>query len=190
MKWKVFKSKTFSSHWKSSLDGLASSHLSWLTLSGTPKILLYCMEYRWHMTHGILSIESSDVGVWLVWILTTKCKSLKRVETCQKRAFHFISGCYVNPFFRFNLPKSFYSLHVYMYPLICSTLNPWLFICIWMMLLLSRTLKDTRLSLADCTHNPYSFCLLKCAIIPLGLYWPAIAMIISSCLVSSCYQVN
>jgi hypothetical protein len=35
-----------------------------------------------------LSIESSDVNVWLVWILTTKHKSLKRVETCQK---HFNS---------------------------------------------------------------------------------------------------
>jgi hypothetical protein len=32
--------------WKSSLDGLASSHVSRLTLSGMPKILLYCTEYR------------------------------------------------------------------------------------------------------------------------------------------------
>jgi hypothetical protein len=37
----------------------------------------------------VLSIESSEVYVWLVWILTTKCKSLKRVETCQKKFFTF-----------------------------------------------------------------------------------------------------
>ncbi len=36
-----------------------------------------------------LSIESSEVNVWLVWILTTKHKSLKRVETCQKKHFNF-----------------------------------------------------------------------------------------------------
>jgi hypothetical protein len=45
--------QTASSLWKSSLDGLASSHVLHLTLSGAPKILLYCMEYRrpttnWH----------------------------------------------------------------------------------------------------------------------------------------------
>jgi hypothetical protein len=38
--------QTASSLWKSSLDGLASSHVLRLTLSGTPKILLYCTEYR------------------------------------------------------------------------------------------------------------------------------------------------
>ncbi len=36
-----------------------------------------------------LSIESSEVNMWLVWILTTKHKSLKRVETCQKKHFNF-----------------------------------------------------------------------------------------------------
>jgi hypothetical protein len=36
-----------------------------------------------------LSIESSEMNVWLVWILTSKCKSLKRVETCQKKHFTF-----------------------------------------------------------------------------------------------------
>ncbi len=35
-----------------------------------------------------LSTELSEVNVWLVWILTTKRKSLKRVETCQKKK-HF-----------------------------------------------------------------------------------------------------
>jgi hypothetical protein len=43
-------SKTASSLWKSSLDGLASSHVSRLTLSGAPKIHLYCTEYRRPMT--------------------------------------------------------------------------------------------------------------------------------------------
>jgi hypothetical protein len=38
--------QTASSLWKSSLHGLASSHVLRLTLSGTPKILLYCTEYR------------------------------------------------------------------------------------------------------------------------------------------------
>ncbi len=36
-----------------------------------------------------LSIKSNEVNVWLVWILTTKRKSLKRVETCQKNHFTF-----------------------------------------------------------------------------------------------------
>jgi hypothetical protein len=44
--WKVFMSKTTSSLWKSSLDGLASSHILRLTLLGPPKILLYCTEYN------------------------------------------------------------------------------------------------------------------------------------------------
>jgi hypothetical protein len=40
-------------------------------------------------TYGkkITSIELSEVYVWLVWILTTKCKSLMRVETCQEKYF-------------------------------------------------------------------------------------------------------
>ncbi len=33
------------------LNGLAFSHVSRLTLSGAPKILLYCTEYRWPTTH-------------------------------------------------------------------------------------------------------------------------------------------
>ncbi len=35
----------------------------------------------------VTSIESSEVYVWLVWILTTRRKSLKRVETCQEKYF-------------------------------------------------------------------------------------------------------
>ena len=47
-----------------------------------------------------LSIESSEVNVWLVWILTTKRKSLKRVETCQKKHFNSWLFCHVNSFFQ------------------------------------------------------------------------------------------
>ncbi len=101
------------------LNGLASSHVLRLTLLGAPKILLYCTEYNWPMTlaptneesswaqcgknltgKNNLSIESSEVNVWLVWILTTKRKSLKRVETCQKKHFNFWLFCYVNSFFQ------------------------------------------------------------------------------------------
>jgi hypothetical protein len=35
----------------------------------------------------ITFIELSEVYVWLVWILITKCKSLMRVETCQEKYF-------------------------------------------------------------------------------------------------------
>jgi hypothetical protein len=35
----------------------------------------------------ITSIELSKVKVWLVWILTTKRKSLRRVETCHEKYF-------------------------------------------------------------------------------------------------------
>ncbi len=101
------------------LNGLALSQVSRLTLSGTPKILLYCTEYNWPSTlaptneesswaqwgknlqeKNYLSIESSEVNVWLVWILPIKHKSLKRVETCQKKHFNFWLFCYVNSFFQ------------------------------------------------------------------------------------------
>ncbi len=81
------------------------------------KILLYCMEYRrpttlapmneeswaqWgkNLIGKNLSIESSEVNVWLIWILTTKRKSLKRVETCQKKHFNFWLFCCINSFFQ------------------------------------------------------------------------------------------
>ncbi len=46
--------QTVLSLWKSSLDGLASSQVLRLTLSGAPKIILYCTEYRQPTTlcHG------------------------------------------------------------------------------------------------------------------------------------------
>jgi hypothetical protein len=70
------------------------------------------------------TIESSEVYVWLVWVLTTKRKSLKRVETCQKRAFYFLTFCYVNLFFRFNLSNDFYSLDIYTYPFNLFRIEP------------------------------------------------------------------
>ena len=119
----------------------------------------------------------------LAWILTTKCKSLKRVETCQKDHFTFwlfvmLTRSSVLIF------QTVFTLWIYIYiHVIFSTLNPWLFIRIWMMLFLSRIWKKPRLCLVDYTHTPYSFCLLKCAIIPLDPHWPVMIMIISSCLV-------
>ncbi len=137
-----------------------------------------------------LSIESSKVNVWLVWILTTKRKSLKRMETYQKRVFHFLTVCYVNSFFRFNLSNGFTPwiyIHIHLivshWTLDCSFVFEWCRCCL-------RSERIPRLCLADYTRNPYSFCLLKCAIIPLGSYWPAVVLIISSCLVSNFYPVS
>ncbi len=158
MMWWIFTS----SLWKSSLGGLASSHVLRLTLLGVPKIPLYCTEYNWPTTltptneesswaqwgknligKNNLSIEFSEVNVWLLWILTTNCKSLKRVETCQKKHFNFWLFFYVNLFFRINL-QTVFTLWIYIYIfLICSALNRWLFIFIWMMLFWSRVWKDT-----------------------------------------------
>ncbi len=90
-----------------------------------------------------LSIESSEVNVWLVWILPTKCKSLKRVETCQKNHFTFwlfiMLTCSSDLIF-----QMVFTLWIYIYiRVICSALNPWLFICIWMTSFLSRIWRDT-----------------------------------------------
>ncbi len=147
--------------WKSSLDVLASSHVSRLTLSGMPKILLYCTEYRRPTTltptneeswaqwgknligKKNLSIELNEVNVWLVWILTTKCKSLKRVETCQKKHFTFWLFAMLTCSSDLIL-QTVFTLWIYIYiRLICSAFNPWLFIHLWMMLFLSRVWKDT-----------------------------------------------
>jgi hypothetical protein len=69
-----------------------------------------------------LYIESSEVNLWLVWILTTKRKSLKRVETCQKKRFTFWLFYYVNLFFQNLSSNGFYSLDIYIL-LICSALT-------------------------------------------------------------------
>ncbi len=73
-------------------------------------------EEKTHLGKNNLSIELSEVNVWLVWILTTKGKSLTRVETCQKKAFHVLTVCYVNSLFRFNLSNSFKSMDIYTFP--------------------------------------------------------------------------
>jgi hypothetical protein len=90
-----------------------------------------------------LSIELSDVNVWLVRILTTECKSLKRVETCQKNHFNF--WLFVMLTHSSDLIfQTIFTLWIYIYiRVICSALNPWLFICIWMTSFLSRIWKDT-----------------------------------------------
>ncbi len=131
------------------------------SLSGMPKIPLYCTEYNRPATlaptneesswdqwgknlirKNYLSFELGEMNVWLVWILTTKHKSLKRVETCQKKHFNFWLFCYVNLFFRINL-QTVFTLRIYTSFLICSALNPWYFIRIWMTLFWSRIWKDT-----------------------------------------------
>ncbi len=141
------------------LNGLALSHVLRLTLSGVPKILLYCIEYRRPTTHDptneeswaqmrkkpyrkkITSIESSEVYVWLVWILTTSV-SLWWEWRHVRRSISLWLFFYVNLFFRFNPQMVLLSGYMYI-RLICSALNPWLFIRIWMTLFLSRIWKDT-----------------------------------------------
>ncbi len=123
--------------WKSSLDGLASLHVLRLTLSDVPKIPLYCMEYNQPTTLAPMneesswaqwgkkpyrkkqfSIEPSEVNVCSVWILTTKRKSLKRVETCQKKHFNSWLFCCVNLLLELIF-KRFYSLDIYPFDLFC-----------------------------------------------------------------------
>ncbi len=80
--------------------------------------------------------------VWLVWILTTKCKSLKRVENLERylifscpyllilliKQFLF---CCVHLLLRFILQTVSFS--GYLSFSICSALNPdYLFTCLWM----------------------------------------------------------
>jgi hypothetical protein len=160
-------------------------------LSGAPKIPLYCMEYNWPTTLtptneespwaqwgkklyrklNDISIESSEVDVWLVWILTTKCKSLKRVETCQKKHFNFWLFCHVNRSFRIKFQTVFT-----------------LWICISFWFVPHQTLdcsfafewrcsdlgseRIPRLCLADWTCTAYSSCFLK---VCNHTYWPALS---------------
>ncbi len=103
---------------------------------GAQKIPLYFMEYNWPTTLAPKNEESAWAQwgknlyrkklslnwvlvtwhVWLVWILTTKRNSLKRVETCQKK--HFISWLF---YYVYSLLifKRFYSLNVYPFDLFC-----------------------------------------------------------------------
>ncbi len=116
------------------LSGLACSHVLHLTLSGAPKILLYCTKYRRPTTLSPMNEASWDqwgknlIGkkitlYWVKWSVRVvsldtnnrKHKSLKRVETCQKKYFTFWLFCYVNSFFRFILPNGVHSLDIYIY---------------------------------------------------------------------------
>ncbi len=155
--------QTASSLWKSSLDGLASSHELHLTLSGAPKMLsrtvrsIGSLQYSppWMKNHVLnekkpyrrknnLSIASSEVNVWLVWILTTKRKSFKREETCEKN-HNFTFWLFVMLTGSSDLIFQTVFTHwicIYIH-VICSALNPWLFIRIWMTSFLSRIWKDT-----------------------------------------------
>jgi hypothetical protein len=71
----------------------------------------------------ITSIESSEVYVWLVWILSTKFKSLMRVETCQEKYFtlslFFMLTCSSD-----LILKRFYSLDIYIYPFNLFRIEP------------------------------------------------------------------
>ncbi len=120
-----------------------------------------------------LSIELSKVKVWLAWILTTKCKSLKRVETCQRSIS--ISDCFamLTCYFRINLQMVF-TLQIYIsfwfvmhWTLDCS------FIFEWRCSDLGSE-RIQRLCFVDCTCTPYSSCLLK---VYNHTYWPALSSI-------------
>ncbi len=137
------------------LNGLACSHVLHLTLSGAPKILLYCTEYRRPMTLAPMNEESwAQWGInligknnlcWVKWSVhvVSLDTNNQAVETCQEKYFTLWLFVYVNSFFRFN-PQTVFTLWTYMYiRLICSALNPWLFIRIWMTSFLSRVWKDT-----------------------------------------------
>ncbi len=63
--------------WKSSLDGLASSQVSHLTLSGAPKILLYCTEYNQPTT--LAPTNEKSLAQWGKNLIGGK-KSLNWVE--------------------------------------------------------------------------------------------------------------
>ncbi len=95
------------------------------------EIPLYCMEYNRPMTvaptneesswaqwgknligKNNLSIESSEVNVWLVWMITTKHKSLKRVESCQKKHFDILLFAMLTRSFRIDLQMVF-TLRIY-----------------------------------------------------------------------------
>ncbi len=105
----------------------------------------------------ITSIELSEVYMWLVGILTTKRKSLMRVETCQEKYFTLWLFFYVNSFFRFNPQTVLLSGYIYIsiwfvlhWTLDCS------FVFEWRRSYLGSE-RIPRLCLADFTRTPYSF---------------------------------
>ncbi len=72
----------------------------------------------------VTSIESSEVYMWLVWILTTKRKSLMRVETCQEKYFTLLLFFYVNSLFRFNPQMVLLSGYIYIHPFNLFCIEP------------------------------------------------------------------
>ncbi len=144
------------------LSCLACSHVLCLTLSGAPKIVLYCTEYSRPTT--LAPTDEASWAQWekkpyrrkitLYWVewsvpvvsLDTnnrKRKTFVRVETCQKN--HFTFWLFVMLTHSSDLIfQIVFTLWIIIYiHVICSALNLWLFICIWMMSFLSRIWKDT-----------------------------------------------
>jgi hypothetical protein len=129
--------------------------------------------------------------MWLVWILTTKHKFLKRVENLERYVIFpchhllillikWFLFCCVYLLFRFILQTVL--LSGYLSFSICSTLNPdCLFIRLWMTYY-SRYIKwcPDFLFLRSVPLFPYS----SYMIIPFNLNWAVMVKIISSCLCS------
>ncbi len=132
--------------------------------------------------------------VWLVWILTTKHKSLKRVENFER---YVIFSCYyslillikwflfccVHLLFRFILQTVLLSGYLSFFNLF--HIEPWLFIPLWMTWF-SRYMKwcpdfcFCRVYL--CFHTV--LVTVEGVIIPIDLHWAVMVKIISSCLCS------
>ncbi len=130
------------------------------------------------------------MNVWLVWILSTKRKSLKRVETCQKKRFTFWLFAMLthSSDLIFQMVFTLW-IHIYLFnlfriePLIVHLyLND--IVLIWGL----KGYLDCVWRIVPILHTVCAYW--KCAIIPLGPHWPAMVMIISSCLVSNCYPVS
>ncbi len=78
---------------KSSLDGLASSHVLQLTLSGVPKILLYCTEYRrpttlvptkWRIMGSMRKNLTGEKNYFANWWTITKLVLLNYITKMEK----------------------------------------------------------------------------------------------------------
>ncbi len=87
--------------------------------------------------------------MWLVWILPTKCKTLKRVETCQKKHFNSYGYLFYS-LSRFILQKvllsGYSSFQIYF------RVEPWLF-HLYGLMQLSRGLWDTWILLCGIYHH-------------------------------------
>jgi hypothetical protein len=138
----------------------------------------------------ITSIELSEVYVWLVWILTDKHKSLKRVETCQEKYFTLWLFSMLTRSSDLIIKWCLLSGYIYIsvqfvshWTLDCSFVFEWR--CSYL-----GSERIPRLCLVDYTHTPYSLCLLRVCNHTLGLHRVSMGMIISSCLVPNCYPAS